>query len=155
HQEAINRLNVYPVPDGDTGTNMARTLDAVVTEVEDAPADLASTCAAISHGALMGARGNSGVILSQILRGMSSVLQSHGDATGSTMAEAMRSAAIKAYEAVLRPIEGTILTVVREAADAAEARAAGDGSLVEVLDAARAAGADALERTPDLLPVLK
>jgi DAK2 domain fusion protein YloV len=71
------------------------------------------------------------------------------------MAEAMRSAATKAYEAVLRPIEGTILTVVREAADAAEARAAGDGSLVEVLDAARAAGADALERTPELLPVLK
>ena len=70
HAAAINRLNVYPVPDGDTGTNMARTLDAVVAELEPAPAELDPTCDAISHGSLMGARGNSGVILSQILRGI-------------------------------------------------------------------------------------
>ena len=75
HEQAINRLNVYPVPDGDTGTNMARTLDAVVAEVDAAPAELAATCDAISHGALMGARGNSGVILSQILRGIAATLK--------------------------------------------------------------------------------
>src|SRR5215211_2737819 len=72
HQEAVNRLNVYPVPDGDTGTNMALTLEAVVTELDGAGSDMAATCKAISHGSLMGARGNSGVILSQILRGLSS-----------------------------------------------------------------------------------
>ncbi len=75
HAAEINRLNVYPVPDGDTGTNMARTLDAVVAELEAAPDDLEPTCRAISHGSLMGARGNSGVILSQILRGLAGVLQ--------------------------------------------------------------------------------
>ena len=74
---AINRLNVYPVPDGDTGTNMARTLDAVVAEMEPVPDELDATCDAISHGSLMGARGNSGVILSQILRGMTSTLKGH------------------------------------------------------------------------------
>ncbi len=79
HAAAINRLNVYPVPDGDTGTNMARTLDAVVAEMESAPAELDPTCDAISHGSLMGARGNSGVILSQILRGMTSTLKGHPD----------------------------------------------------------------------------
>ena len=77
HAAGINRLNVYPVPDGDTGTNMARTLDAVVAEMESAPAELDPTCDAISHGSLMGARGNSGVILSQILRGMTSTLKGH------------------------------------------------------------------------------
>ena len=79
HAGAINRLNVYPVPDGDTGTNMARTLDAVVAEMEPAPDELGATCDAISHGSLMGARGNSGVILSQILRGMASTLKGHPD----------------------------------------------------------------------------
>ena len=76
HQEGINRLNVYPVPDGDTGTNMALTLEAVVTELTDAPADMAGVCKAISHGSLMGARGNSGVIMSQILRGFTSSVSS-------------------------------------------------------------------------------
>jgi dihydroxyacetone kinase-like predicted kinase len=79
HQASINRLNVYPVPDGDTGTNMARTLEAVVAELSSADADMASVCQAISHGSLMGARGNSGVILSQILRGFSSTVSSAGD----------------------------------------------------------------------------
>ncbi|MFM7964737.1 MAG: DAK2 domain-containing protein, partial [Actinomycetota bacterium] len=75
HQADINKLNVYPVPDGDTGTNMARTLDAVVAELEKNPGDLEPTCNAISHGSLMGARGNSGVILSQILRGLAATLK--------------------------------------------------------------------------------
>jgi DAK2 domain fusion protein YloV len=156
HAEGINRLNVYPVPDGDTGTNMARTLDAVVAEMADAPAELAPTCDAISHGSLMGARGNSGVILSQILRGLASTLKQHADATGARVADALSAAATGAYQAVLKPIEGTILTVVRESAEAACVAAASDGAaLADVLRAARDAGRDALERTPDLLPVLK
>ncbi|MEX1105872.1 MAG: DAK2 domain-containing protein [Ilumatobacteraceae bacterium] len=155
HAPAINRLNVYPVPDGDTGTNMARTLDAVVAELEQAPAGLETTCAAISHGSLMGARGNSGVILSQILRGLSSSLVSAGEATGAKVAEALRAASVAAYQAVLKPIEGTILTVVRAAADGATDVASDGGSLVAVLRGAQASGREALARTPDLLPVLK
>jgi uncharacterized protein len=155
HQAEINRLNVYPVPDGDTGTNMARTLDAVVAEMELAAPELEPTCRAISHGSLMGARGNSGVILSQILRGLAGVLQTAGEATPTAVAAAFKSAAAGAYQAVLKPIEGTILTVVREAANAAESRAAAGGSLLEVLAAARDAGKVALDNTPELLPVLK
>jgi len=155
HQVSLNLLNVYPVPDGDTGTNMARTLDAVVAELEQAEPDLAATCTAISHGSLMGARGNSGVILSQILRGLVGVLVRTGEATSATVAEALTSASSAAYQAVLKPIEGTILTVVRESAEAAVARAATGASLIEVLVAARDAGKTALDRTPELLPVLK
>ena len=157
HKEGINRLNVYPVPDGDTGTNMSLTLDAVVTELDDAGADLAATCKAISHGSLMGARGNSGVILSQILRGLASTIAEQGDADASVMVEALEAASTGAYGAVMRPVEGTILTVVREASEAARARITGDGSasLVDVLEAAKERGADALARTPDMLPVLK
>jgi uncharacterized protein len=155
HAERINRLNVYPVPDGDTGTNMARTLDAVVAEMEAAPDDLVPTCDAISHGSLMGARGNSGVILSQIMRGIASTLKGTSDATGDTVAEALRVATKAAYQAVLTPVEGTILTVVRASAEAARA-AAGDGAtLADVVRAARDGGRTALEATPDLLPVLK
>lgn len=155
HAAGINRLNVYPVPDGDTGTNMARTLDAVVAELESAPTDLEATCKAISHGSLMGARGNSGVILSQILRGLAGVLREATEATGTTVAQALRAAASAAYEAVLKPIEGTILTVVRESADGAETAAADGGSLAVVLHAAREAGRRALANTPEQLPVLK
>jgi dihydroxyacetone kinase-like predicted kinase len=155
HAPGINRLNVYPVPDGDTGTNMARTLDAVVAELEGAPANLASTCDAISHGSLMGARGNSGVILSQILRGMSNTLKEATEGTGAKVAEALKAASVAAYQAVLKPIEGTILTVVRESADAAQVAAQQGGSLVDVLRAAKVGGKSALDRTPDMLPVLK
>ena len=154
HAGGLNRLNVYPVPDGDTGTNMARTLDAVVTEMDAAGGSLEETCDAISHGSLMGARGNSGVILSQIMRGIASTMRDQAETTGARFADALSSAATGAYQAVLRPIEGTILTVVRESADAARAAAASDASLVEVLRAARAAGRSALDRTPEMLPVL-
>jgi DAK2 domain fusion protein YloV len=155
HAAGINRLNVYPVPDGDTGTNMARTLDAVVAELDQAAPGLASTCHAISHGSLMGARGNSGVILSQILRGLTHTLLETEDATPTELAEALSAASAAAYQAVLKPVEGTILTVCREAAEAARARAAEGGDIAEVLRAARAAGRTALEHTPDLLPVLR
>ncbi len=164
HAGGLNRLNVYPVPDGDTGTNMARTLEAVVAEMESADdSDLEATCDAISHGSLMGARGNSGVILSQILRGMASTLKEKTldkpldrvEAAGERMADALIAASAGAYQAVLKPIEGTILTVVRESAEAAKSASAGGVPLVDVLRAARDAGKRALDNTPELLPVLK
>ena len=154
HSGGLNRLNVYPVPDGDTGTNMARTLDAVVTEMESAPETLDATCDAISHGSLMGARGNSGVILSQILSGLATTIKSQAETTGARFADALGAAATGAYQAVLRPIEGTILTVVRESAEAARSAADADAGLVEVIRAAREAGRASLARTPELLPVL-
>jgi DAK2 domain fusion protein YloV len=155
--EGINRLNVYPVPDGDTGTNMARTLDAVVKELEGAAADMGGTCDAIAHGSLMGARGNSGVILSQVMRGLVAKLRgvAGGVAGAPEFAEALKSASVASYEAVLKPIEGTILTVVRETADAAVAAASRGESLVNMLRVARTAGREALANTPELLPVLK
>jgi len=155
HQADLNKLNVYPVPDGDTGSNMARTLDAVVAELDKHPDSLDETYNAISHGSLMGARGNSGVILSQILRGLSATLKVASEHGAVKVAEALKAASVAAYDSVLKPIEGTILTVVREAADAA-VRAAGDGAtLAAMLRVARAAGRESLANTPELLPVLK
>ena len=156
HREPINRLNVYPVPDGDTGTNMSLTLVSVSDDLDAAGHDLAAVCKAISHGSLMGARGNSGVILSQILRGLVSVIGEAGGCDGPTLARGLRAASDGAYQAVMRPVEGTILTVVREAAEAAEAAIAAtpDASLVGVAEAARDAGVVALDKTPELLPVL-
>ena len=154
HKAAINRLNVYPVPDGDTGTNMALTLESVVAEVAEAGEDLISVCKAISHGSLMGARGNSGVILSQILRGITDVVRDAEVVDGVVLAAALVAASDAAYSAVMRPVEGTILTVVREASAGAEVAAAAGASLLGVLEAARAAGAEALARTPELLAVL-
>ncbi len=155
HAAGINLLNVYPVPDGDTGTNMSRTLDAVVTELESADRGLEPTCEAISHGSLMGARGNSGVILSQILRGLVTTLRTSTPGSATKVAAALKAASVASYEAVLKPIEGTILTVVRETADAAQ-RAASDGAtLAAMLHVARAAGRTALANTPEQLPVLK
>src|SRR3954452_16139854 len=155
HADGINRLNVYPVPDGDTGTNMARTLDAVVAELDLADMELEATCNAISHGSLMGARGNSGVILSQILRGLVGTLKGATDLTAAKVAEGLKAASLAAYQSVLKPIEGTILTVVRESADAATAAAADGATLVGMLRAARTAAKTALDNTPELLPVLK
>jgi DAK2 domain fusion protein YloV len=159
HKEVINRLNVYPVPDGDTGTNMALTLESVVSTLNgaggSARTDMASTCQAIAHGSLMGARGNSGVILSQVLRGLTAVC-SESDAVGpEDLARALRSASESADGAVSRPVEGTILTVARAVAEAAEEATSAGKALVDVLEAARTAGSEALERTPDMLPVLK
>jgi DAK2 domain fusion protein YloV len=160
HQADINRLNVYPVPDGDTGTNMALTLEAVVSELEgvEAGAGLAEVCKAIGHGSLMGARGNSGVILSQLLRGMSERMAPAGDAgvDPQLLVEALGHAAELARRAVVRPVEGTILTVASAAAAGAAGAtgtAAGDG-LVGVVEGAKTQAADALARTPEMLPVL-
>jgi uncharacterized protein len=158
HQGDINRLNVYPVPDGDTGTNMALTLEAVVAELEGVPvgSGLPLVCKAIGHGSLMGARGNSGVILSQLLRGMCDrmgVAESGVDAT--VLSDALGHASDLARRAVVRPVEGTILTV---AAAAAAGAAAGVGeagaTLIGVIERAHGVAADALARTPEMLPVL-
>jgi len=155
HQDAINRLNVYPVPDGDTGTNMALTLEAVVAELPagDEAVELAAVCEAVSHGSLMGARGNSGVILSQILRGIAEAFREDPLGNGATLARALAQATAGAYGAVMRPVEGTILSVVKAASEAATA--AVGSPLVAMLDTVRAAAVAALDRTPDQLPVLK
>jgi DAK2 domain fusion protein YloV len=155
HQDELNRLNVYPVPDGDTGTNMALTLESVVGELDSA-AGMAEICRAVSHGSLMGARGNSGVILSQILRGLADTFSDRDEASGADLVAGLRRATDAAYQAVLRPVEGTILTVVRAATEAVEAaHDAGEKSLATLLDRAAAAAREAVERTPELLPVLK
>jgi fatty acid kinase len=152
HQEELNRLNVYPVPDGDTGTNMALTLESVSAELATAES-MSEVCHAISRGSLMGARGNSGVITSQILRGLADEFHELDGIGGDDVARALRRAADAAYQAVLRPVEGTILTVVREAAEAVEGTGESDplvGVLERAVDAARAS----VLRTPELLPVL-
>ncbi len=159
HQDLINRLNVYPVPDGDTGTNMALTLESVTKEIaalDDPNPDLEATCRAIAHGALMGARGNSGVILSQLLRGLTEGLNcSNGRPGPLELSEALTMADKLAREAVMRPVEGTILTVARGAAVAARTAAEAGHPLIDVVEASRMGGADALAQTPSLLPVLK
>ncbi len=158
HQDGINRLNVYPVPDGDTGTNMALTMESVMAEIEGVadldPADMAAICHAIGHGSLMGARGNSGVILSQILRRFTQVLAKANVVDGTVFAAGLTAATEGAYEAVGNPVEGTILTVVREAAEGATAKAATTSELLAVVEAALDSGADALARTPEMLQVL-
>ena len=155
HQEELNRLNVYPVPDGDTGTNMALTLESVTNEIGTAES-MPEVCRAVAHGSLMGARGNSGVILSQILRALADTFSDLDGAGGADVVAGLRHAADAAYQAVMRPVEGTILTVAREAAEAAEAaQADGRGALVDVLDAALTAARESVARTPDLLPVLR
>jgi uncharacterized protein len=154
HQEELNLLNVYPVPDGDTGTNMALTLESVCGELDSAEG-MTEVCHAIAHGSLMGARGNSGVILSQILRGLADTFSLLEAVTGPELVFALRRAADAAYKAVLRPVEGTILTVVRRCAEAAEtASGNGDSSLAGILEHVSTAARDAVAKTPELLPVL-
>src|ERR1700728_3103689 len=157
HQELINRLNVDPVPDGDTGTNMALTLESVIAEIDalDSP-DFDATCKAIAHGSLMGARGNSGVILSHLLRGISEGLNCPDRRPGAKeLSDALTIADQLAREAVMRPVEGTILTVARGAADGARAAAEAGKSLIDVAEASRTAAAEALALTPTQLPVLE
>ncbi len=158
HRERLDSLNVYPVPDGDTGTNMALTMKSTVREMRSAADGVESVCRAVAHGALMGARGNSGVIMAQILRGMSGVLRdasSAGQSLGAgVLARALAAASDGAYGAVGNPVEGTILTVIREASEAAQSAAAAGAGLAEVFDAAGERGYDALRRTPEMLDAL-
>jgi DAK2 domain fusion protein YloV len=155
--DSVNAINVFPVPDGDTGTNMYLTMRSVMEEAVKSPAEgAAAIMAAMSRGALMGARGNSGVILSQIIRGMTAGVGEADSVDAATFARALEEGAKAAYKAVTKPVEGTILTVGREAAAAARAASdAGAGDVVAVVEAALAEAEASLERTPDLLPVLK
>lgn len=152
HKAIINALNVYPVPDGDTGTNMSLTLESVVADLPGPGSPMEEVCQAVSHGSLMGARGNSGVIMSQILRGLSAGLKESETVSGASFSSALSAAATAAYGAVGNPVEGTILTVVREAAEAAEI--VDHSSLLAVMEAARSGASIALDKTPSLLPVL-
>ncbi len=154
HRQAIDSLNVFPVPDGDTGTNMAMTAAAVVKEIEASDSDIASVCKAISHGSLMGARGNSGVILCQILRGLSEAIAEAGECTPQSLAAGLETAKQSAYEAVLEPKEGTILTVLKDIAEQASVCEAEGSDLADMADRCKTAGQESLERTPELLEVL-
>lgn len=155
HRETLNQLNVYPVPDGDTGTNMALTVTSVLDACAGAET-MVEVAEAISHGSLMGARGNSGVILSQILRGLCDTFREHEGVDSAAFREALSRASDAAYESVVRPVEGTILTVVREAATGArEVSAAAADELGPLIERVYERALGALESTPDLLPVLK
>ena len=155
HQAAINALNVYPVPDGDTGTNMLLTMQSAYQEIQDSPEEGAGAVAQkVAHGALMGARGNSGVILSQIFRGFARSLEGVDTFNTVQFAAALREAAAMAYKGVIKPVEGTILTVVREAAERAVTAAASSEDLTFVLENVVREARDSVTRTPTLLPVL-
>lgn len=156
--EEINKLNVFPVPDGDTGTNMSLTLQSVVKELSALPvdADMEAIAGAITHGSLMGARGNSGVITSQILRGVAEGLVGATEpATSAHIAVALRRAVKVAFQAVRKPVEGTILTVLRDISTKADECEKNRMTAEEALDAIVVEAYQSVARTPDLLPVLK
>ena len=156
HVDEINGLNVYPVPDGDTGSNMLATVKAALEEAEAVagqPAD--RVAAAISFGALMGARGNSGVITSQIFRGMAEGLAGKRRFNGLDLAHALSEGAKTAYGAVAKPVEGTILTVIRESAAAAVEAAERDNDIESVLAATLDAAEKSVATTPSLLAILR
>jgi hypothetical protein len=155
HQEAINVLNVFPVPDGDTGTNMVLTMRSAWEEVDNAPErEVGQVAQKVAHGALMGARGNSGVILSQIWRGLARKLDGKGVMDGADLAAAMEEGAQTAYRGVIRPVEGTILTVAREAAEEAALASEESNDFGHVLERMVHRARDAVARTPELLAVL-
>jgi DAK2 domain fusion protein YloV len=156
--DEVNALNVFPVPDGDTGSNMLATMQAAVAEAESIPPlerTATRVSAALSLGALMGARGNSGVILSQLLRGMGEAIAGNDRVTAAILVAAFKRGCATAFSAVAQPVEGTMLTVARDVADATATAPRGDGSLEHVLRVAVDAAAASVARTPDLLPVLK
>ncbi|MBE6055303.1 MAG: DAK2 domain-containing protein [Clostridium sartagoforme] len=152
--EYVNALNVFPVPDGDTGTNMSATFKAAVKEIEGLNSmSIAETSKKLAKGALMGARGNSGVILSQILRGISKGLEGKNEVDAIELAIAFKEGSNAAYKAVMRPTEGTILSVIRAAADAAIDTDVKD--IVDIMDVIVTEAKIMLDKTPDLLPALK
>lgn len=154
-REFVNGLNVFPVPDGDTGSNMAMTMDSAVRAIPPETSSVTEVGRHLAHGALMGARGNSGVILSQILRGFASGIVDRDELDGQDLARALRSAQKLAYKAVMRPVEGTMLTVIRGSADRAEATAQRSPSLTAVLRQAIEGAQAALDSTPQLLDILR
>ncbi|MCD6284467.1 MAG: DAK2 domain-containing protein [Anaerolineae bacterium] len=156
HQEQINALNVFPVPDGDTGTNMMLTMASVWDEIADMEeAHVGKLMSRLAHGALMGARGNSGVILSQIWRGFAHGQDGHATLTAESIAVAMRVAAETAYKGVVKPVEGTILTVVRDVSEETAIAAEETDDIVEIFERMVASAKASVARTPSLLPVLR
>jgi len=156
NQQVVNSLNVFPVPDGDTGTNMTLTLQAAWNEVKDMGTHhLGEMAAAFSKGALMGARGNSGVITSQILRGFSRGVHDKDVLDIPAFVKALGEARDTAYKGVVRPVEGTILTVIKETANAAEAAGGSIKDAMELLEVAVRAADEAVKKTPEMLPILK
>ena len=156
NQQTVNALNVFPVPDGDTGTNMVLTMQSAWNEIKDLGyRSISDMAGAVSKGALMGARGNSGVILSQLWRGFARGVHGKEILDGPTLARAFGEARDTAYKGVVRPVEGTILTVAREVAAATEAALKTTGDPIQILEVAVSAADAAVQKTPDLLPVLK
>jgi len=153
----VDALNVFPVPDGDTGTNMLLTMRSAIEEAYRAPDQSASAVAqAIARGALMGARGNSGVILSQIWRGLAQGLADKESFTGSDLADCLLKASMLAYKGLSNPVEGTILTVIKDASSAAEVQAAsGSSDVISVMTATVNAAKESVANTPSLLSVLR
>ncbi|MFV2063164.1 MAG: DAK2 domain-containing protein [Chloroflexota bacterium] len=158
HVDEVDSLNVFPVPDGDTGSNMLATMRASLAEAHKLPQsqqNLRNVAAALSRGALTGARGNSGVILSQIIQGMTDGADGRRRASGLDLARGLRRGSDVAYRSVLTPVEGTILTVIRDAAEAAESAAGRQPHVESVLSHTIEAAALSVQRTPSLLPVLE
>src|SRR3990172_757234 len=156
NQETVNALNVFPVPDGVTGTNMVLTMQSAWNEIKDlGHRSISDMAGAVSKGALMGARGNSGVILSQLWRGFARGVHGKEVLDAVTLAQAFGEARDTAYKGVVRPVEGTILTVAKEVAAATEAALGSAQDAIEILEIAVKAADEAVRKTPDLLPVLK
>ena len=154
--EKINSLNVFPVPDGDTGTNMNLSMSSGAKETAaNVVENIGELGKSFSKGLLMGARGNSGVILSQLFRGMSQYIADKKEIDAKEFAEAIQNGVSIAYKAIIKPVEGTILTVAREAAEAGLKAAKNTDSIIEVMEAIYAESQASLKRTPDLLPILK
>jgi len=154
--KAVDALNVFPVPDGDTGTNMSLSMTSGAKEVKANVSDhIGNVAATLAKGLLMGARGNSGVILSQLFRGFAKAVEGKQQVDGFEFAAALQAGVDTAYKAVMKPVEGTILTVAKEAARKAIEAAKKERDVVAVMEAAFAEAKEALQRTPELLPVLK
>ncbi len=156
NQDQLNALNVFPVPDGDTGTNMALTMRGIASDMETtATEDVPSTSAAMARAALLGARGNSGLIMAQLFRGLRDAMVEAEEITSHNFARGLSIAVELAYRAVPNPVEGTMLTVIREAAEAATQTAKDGDHIHDVLESAATQALDTTERTPEMLEVLK
>ena len=156
HKEIVDKLNVFPVPDGDTGTNMSLTISCAIKELNKVEKDdIGQLGKALSKGSLMGARGNSGVILSQIIRGIAKSIEGKDQLSSMDIAEALKNGSDTAYKAVIKPVEGTILTVVRESSEYALKVAALEDDIVEFMTLLVKEANNSLNRTPELLHALK
>jgi DAK2 domain fusion protein YloV len=156
NQQTVNSLNVFPVPDGDTGTNMVLTMQAAYDEIiTSSERNFGKMTHAVAHGALMGARGNSGVILSQLWRGFARAMDNLECLDAQSLAQAIASARDTAYKGVVRPVEGTILTVAKDVAAVAASQAENSSDLIQMLETMVYEADQSVQRTPDLLPVLK